>query len=75
MDLMLRRTYVSGHSTLQSLSQALKLSPLVLEPIFRDMRQEQLLEVKGMVGNDYTFSLSTVLPYRKPRRPPGFRRP
>jgi hypothetical protein len=58
MDLMLRRTYISGLSTLQSLSQTLKLSPLALEPVFRDMRQQQLVEVKGMVGNDYSFSLT-----------------
>ncbi len=60
MDLMLRRTYISGLSTLQSLSQALKLSPLVIEPVFRDMRQQQLVEVKGMVGNDYNFSLTVA---------------
>jgi energy-coupling factor transporter ATP-binding protein EcfA2 len=58
MDLVLRRTYISGLSTLLSLSQTLKLSPLVIEPIFREMRSQQLVEVKGMVGNDYNFSLT-----------------
>jgi hypothetical protein len=57
-DLVLRRTYASGVSTLQTLGQALKLSPLVLEVVFRDMRQQMLVEVKGMVGNDYNFSLT-----------------
>ncbi len=58
MDLILKRTYISGVASLQSLSQALKLTPLVLEAVFRDMRQQQLVEVKGMVGNDYSFSLT-----------------
>jgi hypothetical protein len=57
-DLVLRRTYASGVSSLQSLGQALKLSPLVLETVFREMRQQLLVEVKGMVGNDYSFTLT-----------------
>jgi len=57
-DLVLRRTYSSGVSTLQSLGQSLKLSPLVLETVFREMRQQMLVEVKGMVGNDYNFCLT-----------------
>jgi len=57
-DLVVRRTYISGLSTLQGLGQALKLSPLVLETVFRDLRQQQLVEVKGMVGNDYNFTLT-----------------
>jgi energy-coupling factor transporter ATP-binding protein EcfA2 len=59
-DLVLRRTYISGISTLQGLGKALKLSPLVLEAVFRDLRQQQLLEVKGMVGNDYSFNLTVA---------------
>ena len=57
-DLVLRRTYVAGMSTLQSLGQALKLSPLIIEVIFREFRAQLLVEVKGMVGNDYSFTLS-----------------
>jgi energy-coupling factor transporter ATP-binding protein EcfA2 len=58
VDLVLRRTYTTGHSTLQGLSQALKLSPILMENIFRELRSEQLIEVKGMVGNDYSFVLT-----------------
>ena len=57
-DLVLRRTYVTGVTTLQTLGGALKLSPIVLESIFRDLRQQMLIDVKGMVGNDYSFSLT-----------------
>jgi hypothetical protein len=60
MDLMLRRVYVSGMSTLQGLSEKLKLSPQLLETVFREMRQQLLVEVKGMLGNDYQFTLSAA---------------
>lgn len=59
-DLMLRRTYVSGTTTLTALSEALKLSPIIVEQIFRELRQQQLIEVKGMIGNDYSFSLTSA---------------
>jgi energy-coupling factor transporter ATP-binding protein EcfA2 len=58
VDLVLRRTFAAGQTNLQSLSEALKLSPLIMEAIFRDLRQQQLIEVKGMVGNDYSFVLT-----------------
>jgi hypothetical protein len=60
VDLVLRRTYISGTSNFQSLSEALKLSPVVLESVFRDMRSQLLVDVKGMVGNDYNFSLTSA---------------
>ncbi len=58
IDLVLRRLYVKGLSNFQTLSEALKLSPLVIEAVFRQLRQEQLIEVRGMVGNDYNFTLT-----------------
>jgi len=58
VDLVLRRLYVRGLSNFQSLSEALKLSPLVVEQVFRQLRQEQLVEVRGMTGNDYNFTLT-----------------
>jgi predicted ATPase with chaperone activity len=57
-DLVLRRVFIERTSTLNSLSQALKLSLTVVEAVFRQMRHRQLVEVLGMVGNDYTFMLS-----------------
>ena len=57
-DLVVRRLSMEGTSTLGSLSRSLKLSPVVTETVFRTMRQQQLVEVKGMVGNDYTVTLS-----------------
>lgn len=58
LDLMLRRMLLEGTSTLQRLSRCLRLSVPIVDIVFRHMRQQQLVEVKGMAGNDYTFSLS-----------------
>jgi len=58
MDLVLRRLLLEGFSNLQGLSEKLKLSVPILNVIFNQMRQQQLVEVKGMIGNDYHFTLS-----------------
>lgn len=58
VDLVMRRTYTSGQSTLQGLSQVLRLSPILMEAVFRELRSQQLVEVKGMSGNDYNFVLT-----------------
>src|SRR5580658_6304070 len=58
LDLMLRRMLMDGFSNLQRLSNCLKLSMPVIDVCFRHMRQQQLVEVKGMLGNDYQFTLS-----------------
>jgi hypothetical protein len=57
-DLLLRRVFIERTTTLTSLSKTLKLAPPVVEAVFRQMRHRQLIEVMGMVGNDYTFMLS-----------------
>lgn len=59
-DLVLRRVYLAGESNFQSLSEALKLSTAIVEAIFRDLRKQQLVEVKGMMGNDYVFTLTNA---------------
>jgi hypothetical protein len=59
-DLILRYLWLHGSGTLSSLHQTLKLSFPVLETLFHQFRQQQLLEVKGMVGNDYSFSLTAA---------------
>ncbi len=58
MDLMLRRMLIEGYCNLQNLARALHLSVPVIDVVFRHMRQQQMVEVKGMVGNDYNFTLS-----------------
>jgi hypothetical protein len=60
LDLMLRRLLLEGFCTLESLSKKLRLSVGVLSGIFTHMRQQQLVEIKGMTGNDYNFVLSAA---------------
>jgi hypothetical protein len=60
VDLVLRRLLLEGQSSLTGLSRSLKVSIPVVDAIFRQLRQQNLVEVKGMVGNDYTFVLSEV---------------
>jgi hypothetical protein len=60
LDLVLRRLLLEGFSTLQSLSERLRLALPIIDIAFRQLRQQQLIEVKGMVGNDYQFLLTTA---------------
>ncbi len=57
-DLILRRLAVESTSSLQNLGNMLKLPVPVVHAVFTSLRQQQLIEVKGMVGNDYRISLS-----------------
>ncbi len=59
-DLILRYLWLHGTGSLRSLHENLKLSYPVLERLFHDFRQQQLLEVKGMVGSDYRFTLTAA---------------
>jgi len=66
MDLVLRRMLIEGQSNLQTLSRNLRLSVSIVDLTFRQMRQQQLVEVKGMIGNDYHFTLSSAgRPWRR----------
>src|ERR1700676_2994493 len=58
LDLMLRRLLLEGFCNLQSLGKKLRLSIHILSSVFQQMRQQQLIEVKVMLGNDYNFTLS-----------------
>src|SRR5450631_4230475 len=57
-DLVLRYLWLHGSGTLALLNETLKLSFPVLEILFHQFRNQQLLEVKGMLGNDYSFALA-----------------
>src|SRR5579864_3489395 len=58
LDLMLRRMSIEGNCTLASLGRSLRLAVPIIDIAFKHMRQQQLVEVKGMSGNDYNFVLS-----------------
>jgi hypothetical protein len=55
---MLRRLLLEGFTTLHALGASLRLSLPILNIVFNHMRQQQMVEVKGMQGNDYHFTLS-----------------
>lgn len=57
-DLVLRRLLLEGSSNLGTLSTKLKLSLNIIDQAFRTLRGQQLVEVRGMTGNDYNFTLS-----------------
>ena len=58
-DLILRYLWLHGSASLGALNQSLRLSYPLLETIFHQFRQQQLIEVKGMQGNDYSFTLTS----------------
>jgi hypothetical protein len=60
IDLVLRRLLLEGFSTLASLTAALRLSFPIVDAVFRQLRHQQLIEVKGMNGNDYQFVLTAA---------------
>ena len=58
IDLALRNIKVQGTSSLAALSNSMKVSIPVVEALYHHLRQNQLLDVEGMHGNDYSFRLT-----------------
>jgi len=58
LDLMLRRMVIEGFSSMTGLSKSIRVSLPIVDLVFKHMRQQQLVEIKGMSGNDYQFVLS-----------------
>jgi hypothetical protein len=59
-DLMLRRLYMDGKSDIDSLGRSLRLSFPVVHSVFQRLREQQVFEVMGMSGNNYSFCLTSV---------------
>jgi hypothetical protein len=59
LDLFLRRTLAEETTSLIRLSKALGLSGGVITEAFDELRGRKYLDVQGMSGNDYQFSLTT----------------
>ncbi len=60
LDLVMRRMLIEGFSSLGGLSRSLRLSVPIVDLAFKHMRSQQLVEIKGMIGNDYNFVLSAA---------------
>ncbi|NLI81237.1 MAG: AAA family ATPase [Deltaproteobacteria bacterium] len=59
-DIILRWVYTKGKADLVSLSRSLKLLFPVVNAMFQKLRQQQLFEVTGMVGNNYFFTMTAA---------------
>jgi predicted ATPase with chaperone activity len=59
-DLMLRRLYTVGVSTINSLCSALKLGFPVVQTMFQQLRQKQVLEITGMFNKSHYFGPAPV---------------
>ena len=53
MDILLRHLHSDGVTSLETTSYILKLPIPVLDSLFRELRAQQLVTVKGSVGDDY----------------------
>lgn len=60
LDLVMRRLLIEGTCSLARLSRVLCLSIPIIDQAFKHMRSQQLVEVKGMIGNDYSFVLAAA---------------
>jgi hypothetical protein len=60
MDLILRHLHLDGMSTLEVTGRTIKISIPILDLLFRELRQQHLVEVKGAVGEDYAFTLTSA---------------
>ena len=58
--LFLKHVLQSGTATLGDLSRSLRIPTPLVETIFHRMKTERQIEVKGMLGEDYTFCLTVA---------------
>ncbi|HSU32661.1 MAG TPA: hypothetical protein VLJ11_15625 [Bryobacteraceae bacterium] len=57
-DLLLRHLRTRAVSSFSSVSESMKVSPRIVEALVEQMRKLQLIEVKGVTGLDYSFTLT-----------------
>ena len=57
-DLFLRHVHLKRCNTINGLSESMALSYPIVERVFREVRNQRLLEVSGMIGDDYVFTLT-----------------
>src|ERR1700683_3787912 len=57
-DLFLRHVHLKRCNTIGALSESMGLAYPIVERVFRDVRNQRLVEVSGMTGDDYIFALT-----------------
>jgi hypothetical protein len=60
VDLILRHMHLDGMTSLEVTSRTIKVAIPILDLLFRELRQQHLVEVKGAVGEDYAFILTNA---------------
>ena len=60
VDLALRHASVRNVCTIHQLSDLMKLPLEITEAVFRQLNDQHYLDVKGMSGDDYIFTLNTT---------------
>ena len=60
VDLILRHLHLDGMTSLEVTSRTIRVSIPILDLLFRELRQQHLVEVKGAVGEDYAFILTNA---------------
>ena len=60
VDLILRHLHLDGMTSLEISSRTIKVAIPILDAMFRELRQQHLVEVKGSVGEDYAFTLTSA---------------
>ncbi|HVN04672.1 MAG TPA: hypothetical protein VMT86_09665 [Bryobacteraceae bacterium] len=59
-DLFLRHVHLKRCNTIGATSESTALAYPIVERVFRDLRNQRLLEVSGMLGDDYVFALTNA---------------
>jgi hypothetical protein len=67
-DIFLKHALAAGNNTLGEIAGSMKIATVHAESVFHLLKAQQLIEVKGMYGEDYSFSLSVLR-----KQPPGIR--
>ncbi|HXJ40247.1 MAG TPA: hypothetical protein VNH18_13290 [Bryobacteraceae bacterium] len=60
IDIAIRHVYMRGVCTIHLWSELLKVSLEVAEAVFRRLNEQQLVEIRRMLGDDYVFALSAT---------------
>jgi hypothetical protein len=57
-DLFLKHAYMAGNCSIRSIAASLRLPLHLTETLFRTLKNNQMIEVRGTIGDDFAFVLS-----------------
>ena len=59
-ELFLKHAYKAGNCTIRAIAGSLRVPVHLAEPIFRKLKLQQFLDVRGTHGDDFAFTLSAA---------------